>query len=786
MTTEKHHPAAVALVMFYLGAFSMIAQVTFMREMFVVFYGNELSIATILASWLIGIGVGAVSSRFAWKLRRVSWVPVLLCLLPGLLFPLQVCFVRTARSIFGVPPGEYASFGVILASSVTIFFPTCFCIGFMFPTACEMVSGRQGQGSRDAGETVSLIYRMEAFGSMLAGVIMTFLLVPFISPCRIVTFAMILSFSAAGVLVQKRMFRIFLNTAFLTLVLLFALYPAVARKMEARSVEARWKSFGVSGAGDTLTTKLAGSRDTKYQNLAVTELEGQYVLYGNGRVMFAFPDKNSYEHGIHFIMAQNIDAKRVLLLGGNPVGEIPELLKYNLEKLVYVEMDPGVGELVREIMPAEYDEVMRDPRVNNVSCDALKFVLECKDRFDAVIINAPEPSTSSANRFYTSEFYRAVENIMEKDGFVYTSIISSERMQSTSLDFSASIYKSLKSVFPEVLLTYETQKRFIAGHKKSENGGQGITFDRAVLYSRSKNAGIPTEYFMPEYFLGLDDIDPVKTQEIAERCERAEAKENTLTRPVAYYYNLLSWSTFSESSLIKPLIFSMQRFTSRGVSAVVLFLSVFILSLSLVFRRAPLSIKGAWIRLLLLILLALTGFCGMGLEVIMIFVFQSLYGYVYTRMGLIVAVFMAGLVSGAQSARYFLGLKRYNPVIIMLILEGILLCVIFFVSRLLHFAAMVTGAGFVELLIYLAVAVTGWVVGAQFPVVNAILVEAGGGMGASASSSDAADHIGAAAGAVAAGVFLVPVLGVAGACVVMASCAAAGMMLICACLLARI
>ena len=41
-----------------------------------------------------------------------------------------------------------------------------------------------------------------------------------------------------------------------------------------------------------------------------------------------------------------------------------------------------------------------------------------------------------------------------------------------------------------------------------------------------------------------------------------------------------------------------------------------------------------------------TGFAGMALEIILIFAFQNIYGYVYENIGLIIAVFMFGVSLG--------------------------------------------------------------------------------------------------------------------------------------------
>ena len=61
----------VLRAMFLLGTFATLAQVTFVREMLVVFHGNELTIGLILGSWLIRYliswGGKAIGPPILWR-----------------------------------------------------------------------------------------------------------------------------------------------------------------------------------------------------------------------------------------------------------------------------------------------------------------------------------------------------------------------------------------------------------------------------------------------------------------------------------------------------------------------------------------------------------------------------------------------------------------------------------------------------------------------------------------------------------------------------------------------
>jgi len=119
--------------------------------------------------------------------------------------------------------------------------------------------------------------------------------------------------------------------------------------LEGRGLRLRWESFGILAHGGQASggaARLIEAHDSRYQNLALMEAEGQKAVYGNGQVMFVFPDKIVAEQKINFIMAQKPSARKILFIGGNPVNDIPELLKYPLEKLVHVELDALIGQML--------------------------------------------------------------------------------------------------------------------------------------------------------------------------------------------------------------------------------------------------------------------------------------------------------------------------------------------------------------------------------------------------------------------------------------------------------
>ena len=189
---------------------------------------------------------------------------------------------------------------------------------------------------------------------------------------------------------------------------------------------------------------------------------------------------------------------------------------------------------------------------------------------------------------------------------------------------------------------------------------------------------------------------------------------------------------------------------------------------------------------MLVLVIASTGLCGMALELILIFVFQSLLGYVYSKVGLIVAMFMLGLTLGAfgaprliqQGAR--LQWRAMVGMEILLIAEAS--CIPWLISALSSGLMNWIPWGWVEALIYGAIALNGIIVGVQFALVNDLMkraaltadafsmpVDPSKVKGRTAAITDAADHVGAALGGLVVGVLLLPLFGITAACFLLAA-----------------
>ncbi len=199
------------------------------------------------------------------------------------------------------------------------------------------------------------------------------------------------------------------------------------------------------------------------------------------------------------------------------------------------------------------------------------------------------------------------------------------------------------------------------------------------------------------------------------------------------------------------------------------------------------SMHRGWCRLMMFATISSTGFCEMALQIIIIFIFQNVFGYIYERIGLITALYMCGLAFGAGSAARMTLPRRLWPG--MIGLELIIICVAlaapFCMTHFPRIATAGVAAAGVEVAIYVLIVVTGWAGGAQFSLANHILSGQRGRAGSTAATTNAADLVGSAAGGFIAGVLLLPLLGVAPVCLMLAALKGSSVLGIFSALLAR-
>lgn len=169
------------------------------------------------------------------------------------------------------------------------------------------------------------------------------------------------------------------------------------------------------------------------------------------------------------------------------------------------------------------------------------------------------------------------------------------------------------------------------------------------------------------------------------------------------------------------------------------------------------------------------GGLGMAMELVLSYAYQAVAGSLYQEIGLIVATFMGGLVLGGIWIQSRLARLPGNNRSLGWVLIGLAASTA--LIGILQTWDPLAGMGPVwqQALLLLQLLVVGAGTGIAFPLAGQIVVRSGAPVGRTAGWLDGLDHLGAAMGALFAGLILVPVLGRDVTCGLLATaCALAG------------
>jgi len=607
-----HGRRLIFLAVCGLGMSAVMTQLALMREMLSAFSGNELALGVILGNWLLltgtGTWLGRKADRFRDPMRALVWGQILVALVPLA----QVVLLRTLRDPIFL---RGAAIGIteMVSSSFLLLLPYCVVSGFMLMLACASLGRRDqnrvtwppGQAALGTGPTPSerattglaQVYVADSLGSIIGGVLFSFVLLPWFDHFGLLCLPALLNLSLAA-LVARQCDKIVLAGATVCLGL------GLAGLMLWGDVDA------FSTTRQFPQQRIVFRANSPYGKLVVTEAAGQLNFSENGVPLISTHHVEQVEETVHYAMAQRPYARKVLLVSGGISGTAREILRYGVGQVTYVELDPLILLVGRQFLP----DSLADTRIQVVNTDGRRFIQQTAERYDVVIVGVPDPSTSQLNRFYTAEFFAQVKRVLVADGVLSFALGHYENYVSVELArLLSSAHATLRQSFSHVLTVPGGRVFFLAS--------QGPLY--GDIAARIEQRGISNRLVTRHYLEAM--LSPDRLADI-DRAISQPAALNTDFSPVLYYYHLRHWM-----SQFKV------RFGLLGGS-MILVLIVYL----------------ARLRAIPLVLFA-SGFGASALEVVLLLAFQVLYGSLYQQVGLIVTLFMAGLAIGA-----LLGSRQLN------------------------------------------------------------------------------------------------------------------------------
>jgi spermidine synthase len=448
----------------------------------------------------------------------------------------------------------------------------------------------------------------------------------------------------------------------------------------------------------------------------VAESAGQLSFIENGVPLFSTGQVERAEETVHYAMAQRPDARRVLLISGGVSGTAREVVRYPAAEVDYVELDPLVLDVADELLPDALDH----PRIHVIRGDGRRHVRQTAARYDVVIVDVPEPSTSQLNRYYTREFFAEVRGALRPQGVLCVSLSTYANYVSRELAALLGIaVQTLRTSFDHVLMLPGGRVFLLA------SDGPLTAEVAAPMAAAGVAPRLLTESYLRHTFARDRMAD-------LQRAVDESAPVNADFNPTLYFHCLRYW---------------LSQFRVR-YGLLLGGLAVLLGGYLLLARPVPLAVFA-------------TGFAGAALEVVLLLAVQILFGSVYYQVGLTVGAFMAGLGGGSLWASRTL--PRRNRRDLALLTAGVAAFAAALPSALggLGRLAFALPDAALQTLVLLLTCVLGGLVGAVFPLAGKLDFRAVAG---TAAQLLWADYLGAALGALLVSALLIPVLGVAAVC----------------------
>ena len=591
---QKVTSSQVRTNLFVIGFISSSIQLLLMREILNVTGGYELITGSFLGSWLIGSAIGAsIAGRST--LNDIRKINLVFSISPFISLALLLFLSRVFLN-----PGETPSFLVAIIYTFLVLIPFCLASGFTF---IKLITIAGSENNFVPGKSFSV----ETTGGIIAGILIALLSAGLLSTYKLLLMIILLAvgYSLTAYYIVSPKSKIYLKF-FMIILAVFIIFL---------KPDLLFRQILLPGI------KVTGTKDTPYGNITIGKYKGEESLYYNQRLLAYKDDATEREEDIHYAMLQSESPEKVIMISGSPQSHIPEILKYPVKSVIYIERDPAL---------VKYETSVGDKfpgKVSVVNRDAYRYIRNFTELVDVVILLVPPPSTLLLNRYYTSEFFTSVKKRLKTDGiFMCSPGTGDNYLNKESLSLISSIYNSLAANFKNVKPVEGNKLYFVASDKPIS-----LAFCQLVEKRHIKNIYVSSDYLE-------DDLIIKKSDEISALIDH-KTEQNRSAFPVACLH--------SQS-------YQISKNLGEKIPAIVLLFIVFALPVTTIRRRSMLMYFSAS---------ALAGF-----EIIILISLQMMVGNMYQLTGLIIAGLMSGLAVGSGiNICLFDTISLRNKVIVLMV-----------------------------------------------------------------------------------------------------------------------
>jgi spermidine synthase len=523
--------------LFLSGVLSILSQNILIREIYMIFHGNELTYGLVVSFWLFGAGIGSFLGRRINEEKL--YLPFLIL---SLYFPLSIYLLRFLPAILGYRPGEIFSISLLFIETAFLLFPIYLNFGLIFALGQKKFS----QLSKSDLKGITRPYIVDSIGDLLGGIFFSYIFVSFLSPARKPLLLSVLFITPAVILKGKK----FIPLALIFLGVLF--FPGIKNSIK--------KTYEKLYTGFTVEQII----ETKYGRYMEIKKDGQFSFFSNGILSYTYPDTITSEY-IHIpLLLSPHQEKEILYLGLADPGLIKELSKY--KNFTIVHADARVQKTLEQHIDSESLK-----KISYIASDPRLFLKRTEKKFDAIFLGIGDPLSISSNRFYTEEFSKLLREKINNEGIVSFSISSGENyLNKTTLDYNSLIFWTYKFNFTNYLVIPGYTARYIFSNSP-------IAYEEERIKREIKKLNLQ---YLDEYII-QSQLPAFRIKEFEEQLNTNFIGFNSDKKPRAFILALLHYMEKNNQAIrfLKPIF------------NIPVFLIFLLLPVPIIFRRTAFRIS---------------------------------------------------------------------------------------------------------------------------------------------------------------------------------------------------
>jgi spermidine synthase len=447
------HRSIVLISSAVVGFAFLLMELVWYRMLTPILGGTTFTFGLILATALLGIGLGGAAYSF-WSgaVSPTAGAFAVTCTLEGLALILPFGagdrLAVTANLLRALGPLGFGG-DIIGWSLITLFvvFPAAFIAGVQFPILIALL----GRGRKGVGRDVGLAYAWNTGGAIAGSLAGGFGLLPLLSAPGCWRLIAIL-LTALGVITALYAVR--------QIVIVAVIVIGTIAAMTARGPTAAWRHTGI-GAGRApalentnairswaraARRQLLWDVDGRESSIAVLDADDR-VFMVNGKA-----DGSARGDAGTQVMAGMIgaiihrDPHSALVIGlgtGSTAGWLGAIP--SIDRVDVIELEPAVLRVARDNARVNHD-VLRNPKVHIRIADAREILLTTNRRYDIIFSEPSNPYRAGIASLYTREYYEAAASRLKPRG-MFLQWVQAYDVDTTTI---RTIYATIGAVFSHI------------------------------------------------------------------------------------------------------------------------------------------------------------------------------------------------------------------------------------------------------------------------------------------------------------------------------------------------